>query len=170
MSNLELLADEIEGRLYATVVSNGVLTDLYVDQIDTTASWGAIYLGKVIKIDTRMDAALVDIGDGITGYLSTKHIRTQGADESEKRTGISEMLSSGQMILTQIKAEGRCRTKNENTKLPRLTMKIYVPGQFLVYSPTSKQVTISHKIENEKTLALTAKLKSKYGWIVQHHA
>jgi len=170
MSDLELLVDEIEGHLYAAVVSDGMLTDLYVDPINTTASWGSIYLGKVIKIDTRMDAAIVDLGDGITGYLATKHIRTHGADESETRTGLSELLSSGQMILTQIKSEGRCRTKNENGKLSRLTMKVYVPGQFLVYSPTSKQVTISQKIENEKTLAITAKLKNKYGWIVQHHA
>ncbi|MCK5556366.1 MAG: ribonuclease E/G [Alphaproteobacteria bacterium] len=170
MSDLELLADYIEGRLYAAVVNDGVLTDLYVDPTDTTASWGSIYLGKVIKIDMRLEAALVDLGNGITGYLATKHIRTLGADESEKRTGLSEMLSGGQMILTQIKSEGKCRTKNENGKLPRLTMKVYVPGQFLVYSPTSRQVTISQRIENEKTLALTAKLKNKHGWIVQHHA
>ncbi|MFH1158676.1 MAG: ribonuclease E/G [Pseudomonadota bacterium] len=170
MSELELLADEMEGRLCAAVVSGGVLTDLYVDPANATAGWGSIYLGKVVKIDTRLEAALVDLGGGITGYLAAKHVRTPDSDESETRTGLSEMLSGGQMVLAQVKAEGRHRTKNENVKLPRLTMKVYVPGQFLAYSPTSRQVTISHRIENEKTLALTAKLKSKCGWIVQHHA
>ncbi|MCK5554834.1 MAG: ribonuclease E/G [Alphaproteobacteria bacterium] len=170
MSQLELLADKIEDRLYVAVVNKGILTDLYVDPIDTTVNWGSIHLGKVIKIDTRLEAAIVDIGNGMTGYLSTKHIHTSDANRSETRTSISELLSCGQMIPVQIKSEGKLRTKNENAKLPRLTMRVYIPGQFLIYSPTSRQVTISHKIENDKTLALTAKLKSKCGWIIQPHA
>jgi ribonuclease E/ribonuclease G len=170
MNGLELLADEIDGRLYAAVVNKGVLTDLYVDPVDTTAGWASLYLGKVIKIDPKLDAAFVDIGDGLTGYLPAKHIRHPGADESETRTGITELLSGGQMILVQIKSEAKRYTEHEAHKLPRLTMKLYVPGMFLVYSPTSSQVTISRRIENEGVLTLTAKLKGKGGWLVQHHA
>lgn len=170
MNGLELLADEIDGRLYAAVVNKGVLTDLYVDKADTTGSWASMYLGKVIKIDPRQDAAFVDLGNGLTGYLPAKHIHHLGADESETRTGITELLTGGQMIIVQIKSEAKRTTEHETQKLPRLTMKLYVPGMFLVYSPSSSQVTISRRIENESVLTLTAKLKGKGGWLVQHHA
>lgn len=170
MDGLELMADEIEGRLYAAIVRNGVLADLYVDTPDTPASWASLYLGKVIKIDTKLDAAFVDLGDGLTGFLPAKHVRHPGADSSETRTGIAELLKGGQMILAQVKSEGKRQTRHENHKLPRLTMKLYIPGLFLAYSPTSSQVTISSKIENEEMIALTAKLKGKGGWIIQQHA
>jgi Rne/Rng family ribonuclease len=183
MTGLELLADEVEGGLTAAVVRKGVLDDLYIDAAHTPdashpklisgasapARWGSFYLGKVIKIDTKLDAAFVDLGSGLSGFLPAKHVRHPGADESESRSGISSLLTGGQMIIVQVKSEGKSFTENENQKLPRLTMKLYVPGLFLTYSPSSNQVTISRKIENEELLALTAKLKGKGGWIVRHH-
>ncbi|MBI3441746.1 MAG: ribonuclease E/G [Proteobacteria bacterium] len=170
MNGLDLLADEIDGFLYVAIVRNGTLVDLYVDRPDMTASWASLYLGKVIKIDTKLDAAFVDIGQGLIGYLPAKHVRHPGADVSETRTGITELLKGGQMVLVQIKSEGKRQTENENHKLPRLTMKLYVPGLFVAYSPYSSQVTISRKIKNEGVLTLTAKLKGKGGWLVQHSA
>ena len=183
MSGLELLADEVDGCLYASVVNKGMLTDLYIDAALTPdaarpelksgafapVSWGSIYLGKVIKIDTKLDAALMDLGNGLTGFLPAKHVHHPGADESESRSGISALLTGGQMVIVQVKSEGKRHTEHENQKLPRLTMKLYVPGLFLTYSPTSSQVTISRRIENENILAMTAKLKGKGGWIVREH-
>lgn len=170
MNHLELLADEIDGRLCVAVVRKSVLVDLYVDSDGTTGGWASLYLGRVAKIDKRLDAAIIDLGQGLQGYLPAKHVHFPGATASETRTGIAELLTGGQMILVQVKSEGKRHTPHENQKLPRLTMKLYVPGLFLTYSPTSSQVTISSKIENEKTLALTSKLEGKAGWIVQHHA
>jgi len=170
MNDLELFADEIDGRLYAAIVRKGALLDLYVDALDRPAAWASMYLGRVIKIDTKLDAAFVDMGEGLTGYLPAKHVRHHGADASETRTGIAELLRGGQIIVAQVKSEAKLHTEHENHKLPRLTMKLYAPGLFLAYSPHSSQVTISRKIENEGTLALTAKLKGKGGWLVQHSA
>jgi len=170
MSALELFADEVDGRLVAAVVRNGVLDDLFIDPAAATAApWASLYLGKVIKVDTKLDAAFIDLGGGVTGLLPAKHVRHPGSDSSESRSGISSLLSGGQMIVVQVKSEGKRFTGNENQKLPRLTMKLYIPGQFLAYSPSSSQVTISRRIENEEILALTAKLKGEGGWIVRHN-
>jgi len=170
MSDLELLADEVDGCLHAAVVRKGVLDDLYVDPAqEMPGRWGAIYLGKIIKVDTKLDAAFVDLGNGLTGFLPAKHVRHPGADSSESRTGISSLLKGGQMVIVQVKSEGKRHTENENQKLPRLTMRLYLPGLLDTYSPSSSQVTISRRVENEKILALTAKLKGKGGWIVRHH-
>ncbi|MBU6475126.1 MAG: ribonuclease E/G [Alphaproteobacteria bacterium] len=169
MSELELFADAVEGRLMAVVVKDGVPDDLYADAA-TPVRWGALYLGRVVKIDTKLQAALVDLGGGLTGFLPAKHVRTAGADSSDARSGIAELLKGGQTVIVQVKSEGRAGSANENEKMPRLTMKLYVPGLFLAYSPTAKQVTISRKIESEEILALTAKLKGAGGWIVRSPA
>ncbi len=169
MGSLELLADEIDGRLCAAIVRDGVLDDFYADAQQTPVRWGAFYLGKVIKVDTKLEAALIDLGNGQQGFLPSKHVRRPGADESEARSGVAELLSGGQMVLVQVKSEGKPFTESENQKLPRLTMKLNVPGLFLNYSTTSSQVTISRKVESEQILAMTAKLKGKGGWIVRHH-
>jgi len=174
MNGPELLADEIDGRLYAAIVRDGVLVDLYVDPVATTAGWASIYLGKVVKIDTRLDAAFVDLGEGLTGYLPAKHT-VVGA--SETGDGIADLLKGGQMVLVQIKSEGKSNTLHENHKLPRLTMKLYVPGVFLSHHPNSSQITIKPapakaggKTESEKINALAARLKGQGGWVIRRFA
>jgi len=166
-SGYELFIDEIDGRLHAAVTRKGALHDLYVDPLDMTGSWASLYHGKVVKIDKKLDAAIVDLGNGLQGLLPAKHVQVQGADPSISRTGIAELLAPGQMILVQVKSEGRKAAALEHAKMPRLTMKIYVIGQHLLYSPVLHHVTISRMIDAEDTLALTSRLKGKGGWIVQ---
>ncbi|MDE1151125.1 MAG: ribonuclease E/G [Micavibrio sp.] len=166
-SGYELFIDEVDGRLHAAVTCKGVLSDLYVDPLDMTASWASLYAGKVVKIDKKLDAAIIDLGNGLQGLLPAKHVHVQGADQSIARTGIAELLAPGQMILVQVKSEGRKGESLEHNKLPRLTMKIYVMGQYLLYSPVLNRVTISRMVDAEDTLALTTRLSGKGGWIVQ---
>ena len=64
MSHLELFADEIDDYLYVAIINNGVLIDLYVNKPDITGNWASIYNGKVIKVDPKLDAAFVDLGNG----------------------------------------------------------------------------------------------------------
>ncbi len=170
MSGIELLVDEAAGRLHCAVVKKTVLTDLYADPIDMTGAWASLYLGKVAKIDTRLDAAIIDLGHGLQGLLSAKHVHFPGGDASEKRTGIANVLKPGQMLLVQIKAEGKRGSTSENHKMPRLTTKLYVLGHHLVYCPFANPVTMSRLIERTDVLNMTAKLKAKGGWILQPHA
>lgn len=166
MSGLELLVDEIDGRLHAAVIHKTVLTDLYADPIDKLGAWGALYLGKVAKIDKNLDAAIIDLGNGVSGFLPAKHVHYPGADRSETRTGISELLSPGQMVMVQLKSEARNASEHEQHKLARLTTKLNIQGQHLVYCPIANQVTISRQLVSDPILALTAKLKGKGGWII----
>ncbi|MDP2206284.1 MAG: ribonuclease E/G, partial [Alphaproteobacteria bacterium] len=80
------------------------------------------------------------------------------------------LLSPGQMILVQVKAEAKRGSLHEQHKMPRLTMLIYLIGQYLTHSPVARQVTISSHIENESVLKFTARLKGKGGWLVQQNA
>lgn len=170
MSGIELLVDDVGGRLHCAVMRKSGLADLYADPTDMTGSWASLYLGKVVKLDTKLDAAIVDLGNGLLGFLPAKHVHFAGGDASEKRSGIANMLKGGQMLLVQIKSEGKRASPNENHKMPRLTTKLYVLGHHLVYCPLASPVTMSREIEREDVLGMTAKLKAKGGWILQPHA
>lgn len=170
MSGIDLFVDEIDSRLHAVVVRKTVMTDLYVDALDQEACWGSIYLGRVVKIDKRLDAAIVDLGNNITGLLPAKHVYLQEAGPAADRSGIADLLSPGQMVMVQIKAEAKKASEHEKHKMPRLTMLLYIMGQYLIHSPVAGQVTISARIENEEVLKFTSRLKGKGGWLVQHNA
>jgi ribonuclease G len=170
MSGIELFIDDIDGRLHAAVVSKGTISDLYVDALDQDACWGSIYHGKVLKIDKRLDAAIIDLGNDVTGFLPAKHVYLPQTGEAADLSGIGDLLSPGQMILVQVKAEAKRGSLHEQHKMPRLTMLIYLIGQYLTHSPVARQVTISSHIENEDVLKFTARLKGKGGWLVQQNA
>lgn len=166
MNGLELFIDEIDGRLHAAITQKGRVIDLYVDAKERDISWASMYLGKVIKVDKNLDAAIIDLGNGQQGFLPAKHVHFAGADGSEKRTGIAELVKPGTMMLVQAKSEAKRGSQHEQHKMPRLTTKLYIQGQYLVYCPLASQVTMSRKIQNEHTLEISARLKGKGGWIV----
>jgi len=170
MSGIDLYVDEIDGRLHAAVVQKTVLTDLYVDALDQEAGWGSIYLGRVTKIDKRLDAAIVDLGNNISGLLQAKHVYLPEAGPAADHSGIADLLHPGQMVMVQVKAEAKKASQHEKHKMPRLTMLLYIMGQYLIHSPVAGQVTISARIENEDVLKFTSRLKGKGGWLVQHNA
>lgn len=170
MSGIELFIDDIDGRLHAAVVNKGTLNDLYIDALDQDACWGSIYHGKVLKIDKRLNAAIIDLGNGVTGFLPAKHVYMPRVGAAADRSGIGELLAPGQMVLVQVKAEAKRGSLHDQHKMPRLTMLIYLIGQYLTHSPVAQQVTISSNIENEEVLKFTAKLKGKGGWLIQQNA
>lgn len=170
MSGMEILIDEIDGRLHAAVVAKGKLHDLYVDTKHMGESWSSLYLGKVVKIDKRLDAAFVDLGNGLTGFLPAKHVHQPGGYSSEARSGIAEKLKTGDMLLVQVKAEAKKASQHENHKVPRLTTRIYIIGHHLVYCPLASQVTMSRQIERPEVLAIGERINAKGGWILQEHA
>lgn len=165
MSGVEVYIDSIDGRTHAAVTRRGKLTDLYVDPLDRRAAWGATYMGKVIKIDTRLDAAIVDIGDGVSGILAGKHVHLPGRDFTAGRPDIGELLTPGQSIVVQIKAEANRASPHETRKLPRLTMKLYVIGQYLVYSPAAARFAARKIVDKDKNAALTAGLPGGKAWL-----
>ena len=168
MSQLELFVDEIDDYLYAAVLNNGSVVDLYINKPDITRNWASIYLGKVTKIDKKLDAAFVDLGNGLTGYLSAKHALIKTPKNTVPRSGIENMLKGGDMILVQIKAEGKAGSPNENHKLPRLTVNLNVPGGFLAYNPNYKAITFSASTNKKHIPEIETKIKNlpAGGWRV----
>ncbi len=165
-TGLELFADDIDGYLYVAIIKDQKLIDLYVTPPDVIGSWASIHVGKVIKIDTKLDAAFIDIGNRLTGFLPAKHALPRKAGVATPRKDVSRMLNPGQMFLVQIKAEGQNTSLYENNKIPTLTANLHVPGGFLVYSPHSDDINYSSSIDERHIEQLETNINLHGGWKV----
>lgn len=166
---LELLIDERNGRLHAAVVRKTSMTDLFLDSADTTgATWGSIYMGRVAKIDRALDAAIIELGNGMTGFLPAKHAQPVAKNSAARKLPIGDLLTPGQSIPVQVKSEARRGSRHEQMKMPRLTSKIVIFGQYSHHTPFSAAVLMSRKIAAPAVIDLVAEMKrGDAGFLVQ---
>ncbi len=145
--------------LYMFVIfENKEPVELRVEYLNNFKQSGNIYKGKVKRIVPAMNAAFVDIGEDREAFLPLKDIER-----------ICPSIQVGKSILVQIKRAAI------NTKGAKLTCKITLPGKYIVLLPTTKQVSISSKIENKKLKEEIKELlepfnKEGYGFIIRTSA
>lgn len=140
------------------VVENGRLEELYVERASVGTHVGNIYKGKIVNIESGIQAAFIDIGIEKNGFLhiSDLHPRyfpknknnvleTIGRRQALKdRPPMQNCLRRGQDIVVQVTKEG------VKTKGPTLTTYLALAGKHLVMMPWMKNYGISHKIEDEE--------------------
>ena len=114
------------------LVSRGRLVELQIARRDRPSRVDGVYLGRLERVMADLDAAFVDIGDGVAGFL-----------RAEDRAGLETWPPPGAPILVQVRHDG------EAEKGPRLSMNIAVSGRYLVYHPLASGVSFSRRIEGE---------------------
>lgn len=138
------------------VVENGVLEELYVERASLNSHVGNIYKGKIVNIESGIQAAFIDFGIGKNGFLhiSDLHprycsVQGKGTENIGRRKSVSQRppiqkcLKKGQELVVQVIKEG------VNTKGPTLSTYISLPGKYLVMMPWMRKQGISHKIDDE---------------------
>lgn len=169
----ELMIGRWRGLDAAAVMRGGRLQDLYIDPPHRTASWASIYFGRVVRVDTKLDAAFIDLGSGLTGFLPAKHVhlresRATDAAQDTPRAAIGDLVTPGEMLVVQVKAEGIAATALEAEKLPRLTTRLYFPGRFLTYSPQARANILPPGFDaSEKYRQLQPHLGDLGGWMIR---
>jgi len=136
VSRIDILADRSGPLTRAAVLTDGRLTDLYIDHAGRPSLLGAVFLGRVERIATGLDAAFVDLGSGMSGLLSATDAR--GPKGRVERIGT--LLRTGQPVLVQVKADA------VGAKGPTLTMDVTLPGRFLVHAPMARGVAVSKRL------------------------
>lgn len=140
------------------VVENGSLEELYVERASLSSHVGNIYKGKVVNIESGIQAAFVDIGTDKNGFLHVSDLHPRyfpGARSTavesvgqrkslKERPPIQNCLHKGQEIVVQVNKEGL------KTKGPTLSTYLALPGKFLVMMPWMKRHGVSHKIEDDE--------------------
>lgn len=163
MAETEVLVQKIGNQLHAALLSNKKVFDLYVDPKPENAKWASIYLAKVETIDKALNGAFVSLGGQHTGFLPAKHVIKNGKTNRDAR--VEKVLQPGQMILVQVKSEGKTHTACEAYKQPRVSMKLYLPGRLLFFKPYGAGgVSLADSLKGDKTANLVAKLEKFGGW------
>ncbi len=155
----EMLINWLQGEeCRVAVVENGSLEELYVERASLNNHVGNIYKGKVVNIESGIQAAFVDFGTGKNGFLHISDLHPRyfskaGTDFMEKigerkslkeRMPIQKCLHGGEELIVQVTKEGI------KTKGPTLTTYLALPGKYLVMMPWMQRNGVSHKIEDEE--------------------
>ena len=139
------------------VIENGMLEELYVERTSLGSHVGNIYKGRVVNIESGIQAAFIDFGVGKNGFLhisdihpryfegiGDKYVESIGRRKSLKdRPPIQDCLRKGQEVVVQVTKEGL------KTKGATLSTYLAFPGKYLVMMPWMRKHGVSHKIEDE---------------------
>lgn len=157
-------------KVIVTKYRDGICTGLFRDGKAVELSYspkeskfllGNIYIGKVTNVVKNIQAAFVEIEDGVTGYLSLE----QNQDPYfTVKTNSSRVVSQDE-LLVQIEREA------VKTKAPSLTSKIRFTGKYLVLTYGKSGIGFSNKLTKEQKAAMLPVIKPyesrEYGWIVR---
>lgn len=165
----ELIIRSSSSGIDFALLRDGKLIELNKETTDNKFSVGDIFLAKIGKVLTGLNAAFVNVGypkDGFLHYhdlgpqvnsltsflkkVSTgkykdytlKNFRKE--EEINKNGSINQVLKSGQNLLVQIVKEPI------STKGPRISSELSIAGRFLVLVPFSNRVSVSQKIESRE--------------------
>jgi ribonuclease G len=187
----ELIIRSNSSDIDFALLKDGKLNALNNETNDNKFSVGDIFLAKIGKVLSGLNASFVDVGyekDGFLHYqdlgaqlkslnkfikgVSTGKIKDytlknfQLEKDIDKNGSIVDVLKSGQSSLVQIVKEPI------STKGPRLSSEISIAGRYLVLVPFSDRVSVSQKImdplEKERLKRLIKSIKPKgFGVIVR---
>jgi ribonuclease E len=152
----EMLINVAEGEeCRVAVVDNSSLEELYMERVSIGSHVGNIYKGRVVNVESGIQAAFIEIGVGKNGFLHISDVHPRyfaGTDHTEsigrrkslnERPPIQSCLRKGQEIVVQVTKEG------VKTKGPTLSAYLALPGKYLVMMPWMRKQGVSHKIEDE---------------------
>ncbi|MFW6019015.1 MAG: Rne/Rng family ribonuclease [Bacteroidales bacterium] len=165
--NKELVISAGDSESVIALLQDKKLIELHKDRNNNHYAVGDIYLGKVKKIISGLNAAFVDVGyekdaflhyldlgpqinsqlkftrQAINGRKNLPKIENFKLEKDIDKTGkITQVLNQNQYLLVQIAKEPI------SNKGPRLSSEISLPGRFLILVPFSNKISISQKIKN----------------------
>lgn len=152
---LDILIEELEGSLWVATLENGKLQGLEVDPVMEEVRWGSIYWAKVKSIDSALDAVYLDLDGDNVGILYNQDVRVQNEDGSYKKGGdvaIGKRFQPGDMVPVQAKMAYMPDDDDPfQTKVPKMSMDITLPGRYLIFSATMNENRVSVRIRDKKT-------------------
>ncbi|MDE3743049.1 ribonuclease E/G [Maribacter polysaccharolyticus] len=189
--NRELIVRSSSNAVDFALLKEGKLTELHKEEDNNDFSVGDIFLAKVRKPVTGLNAAFVNVGyekDAFLHYhdlgpqLSTmlKFIKQVSIGklkdyslknfpmekDIDKNGSINDVIKSNQSLLVQIVKEPI------STKGPRISSELSLAGRYLVMVPFSERVSVSQKIaskeEKDRLKRLVKSIKPKgFGVIIR---
>ena len=153
--NRKLIMTRRENNIITSVMENNEIIELHISNTEEKYRLGNIYIGKVKKIVSNIQAAFIEIDKGIECYY----------DMNERG---SKPIRVGEEFIVQISREAI------KTKQPAVTRNISFTGKYCVLTAGDNRISFSSKIATEKREKLKIfmeKYRSKeYGFILRTNA
>lgn len=155
----EVVIAAATGRALAGFFEAGSLVRVEFAAAPSDRRLGEIVLGRVRRSEAGLEAAFVDLGDGVSGFLNHAD-----APPARKSPG------DGEALLVQIVREA------DAGKGPKLTGRVALPGRLLIYCPGRQAIRVSRRIghadEGKRLTSIASALPagSGGGWFVRHAA
>jgi len=163
----EIVVNRSMEETKVAVLEDGKLFDLFIERRESEKILNNIYKGVVENVVPALNSAFIDIGSEKSAYLGVNDVIIPGKKENSK---IESLLKHGQSVMVQVYKE------SINTKGPKVTMEISLPGRLLVYMPLSDNIGVSKNIEDKKeyerlkNIMYKARETVKGGFIVRTEA
>ncbi|MDX9912581.1 MAG: Rne/Rng family ribonuclease [Phycisphaerales bacterium] len=158
MTTSQMLINYVPGEeCRVAIVEDGLLQEYHAERTSAVSRVGNVYLGKVMNVEPGIQAAFVDFGVGVNGFLHVSDVHPShfpGSDDDDvekigkktprrERPPIQACFRRGQEVIVQVLKEG------VGTKGPSLTTYLSIPGRYLVMMPQMDKVGVSRKVEDE---------------------
>ena len=175
--NNELIIRSSSTSVDFALLKDGKLIELHKDEEDNQFSVGDIFIAKIRKTVSGLNAAFVNVGyekDAFLHYhdlgpqlptllkfvkrvstgklkdFSLKNFPTE--KDIDKNGKIADAVKSNQSILVQVVKEPI------STKGPRISSELSIAGRYVVLVPFSDRISISQKIESREEKARLKRL------------
>ncbi len=177
---LQILIEEYQEKIWAVALNKGKIEGIEIDPINEPVRYGSIFYAKVTRIDAALDAAFLDLDGYNVGILFNKDVRTTDKDGNiikDCQKAIGKTLSPGDMVAVQAKSAYIANQDAfwlEESKTPRMSMDITLPGRYLIYSAMIQDNIISKRVRNKKLRKRIQKmitsLEDMHGFILRSAA
>ena len=148
---LQTLIDISDDNICAVLVEDGEALEVHFLQKGGSES-GALYLARVKKVESKLNAAFLDLGD-FDAFLPFRHARALKDAGPGKR--ISDLVREGETLLVKIIAGA----DEDDGKLPLATANPMVAGRYALSGHLPGKAMLSQKISDPgKRAALSALL------------
>ena len=153
----KVIITTLENKVVTSIMEEDEIVELNVREKEDQNKFrlGNIYIGKVKKVVSNIQAAFIEISPGIECYYAM----------SEKG---NRMLKTGEELVVQICKEAI------KTKQPSVTSKISLTGKYVVLTSGDTRIGVSSKIEKEKRDELQKEIEpfrtEQYGLIIRTNA
>lgn len=157
MSAGKLLMLRYEGKLLTLLVNDRRLLSVRVYEDEKQSLVGNIYIGKVQSISKNLNAAFVEIENGLKCFLPLSGTLQAGSKEKKEA-----QIHNGDELLVQVLRDA------VKTKQPVLTTRISISGNYLAMSCGSEKLGLSAKLSDDKKKEVT-KFLLEEGLIREDH-
>ena len=152
-----LVIEETGFGLRAALFRNQRLIDLLEAEAEATFVTDALFWGRVVAIDQRLNAAFVDIGHEQPAFLNAKDARH--GREAGAREPITRLVHEGQRLVVQgwREAEPASPETGSAGKGPRVTTDLKLFGFYLIFRPHGRRAEAKASARGAERQALQAR-------------